>query len=182
MVSPRVWLREPEPELLRQRREGTSVIASSESRPQSKSGSGRYESSALTRRNHRGCGRRTLFHRLHIVYVASTTREFCACTSYLTYDLWYVRMNVDVCQSLWAGLHFCSIGRHRVSVEECMSDDETLRASCQACLATHRGGQLAVLDMLSMARDPLPTPARPKVTRRLYHFVFWFFSLRHNSD
>ena len=33
-----------------------------------------------------------------------------------------------------------------------------------------------------MSHDPLPTPARPKLTRRLQHFVYQFFTLRHDSD
>ena len=66
---------------------------------------------------------------------------------------------------------------------ECLKDVHPLHKGCK-----YRGGQSVndnrreVVKMLSRARDALPTPALPGVTRRLYHFVFRFFSLRHDSD
>lgn len=57
IYPPRVCLREPEPVLLRRRRVGTSVIASSGSRSQSNSSSGKYESPALSRGEPQGAGR-----------------------------------------------------------------------------------------------------------------------------
>lgn len=66
MVPPRVWLREPGPGLPR-RKEGTKVIASSESRSRSESRSGKYESSVASRGEPQGargeCGQGTEFGR-----------------------------------------------------------------------------------------------------------------------
>src|SRR6266849_4763448 len=66
--------------------------------------------------------------------------------------------------TIWKGQRFCSIGRHQVSVEDCTSDDGTLRASCRVCLATRRRAGLAVPEF---APTVAPPPHREESARPL---------------